>query len=528
MRTPPDNGAGRRRDRAEAPEQGPGRRAAGPPESEFDSQASGLAGPGSWYGSAADGAAGKGPVRGYPPVPGQPPPMYPPGQFAPWNRGHGGRPPARASGPDPARPQSQAGWQAARPDTAGRPASGSGYYGRDPEPEADPGYSMLAVSDPAADVTSTQTWQAVGDGRATGIWTMPDRGADGPGTAAVRQPRPAGVPGPEARLAVPQPARPLEGPAARPAPSGEGAPGLAPGRPGSGPHEAGLAARPGGPDATRAAAGSRRREPGPAGDPPAAGRRSAGHGGTRTGPHQVKRPKRKRPGSVKAAITGSVVLVVAAAAVVAYAVLRPAPAPAPAPAAAPRQTAAPSPSPSLGPYGHIASRKSDPVALTAAQLYPASYTAGGGTVELTASSKSSDCPASISGASLQSAVSAASCSQVVRATYLSSGQGLMGTIGVFNLGTAAGATKAVKSAQASDFVKQLAAKHGKTDKIGQGTGIEEAAAKGHYLILIWAEFSSLSKPKTSAQRTEIENFMTELLKETANVSLTNRWLTGTP
>jgi len=45
-----------------------------------------------WYGSAAGGAAGKGPVRGYPPSPGQPPPMYPPGQFASWNRSQAGRP----------------------------------------------------------------------------------------------------------------------------------------------------------------------------------------------------------------------------------------------------------------------------------------------------------------------------------------------------------------------------------------------------------------------------------------------------
>ena len=49
-----------------------------------------------WYRSTAGGTVGKGPVRGYPPVPGQPPPMYPPGQFAPWNRGLA---PARQSGP---------------------------------------------------------------------------------------------------------------------------------------------------------------------------------------------------------------------------------------------------------------------------------------------------------------------------------------------------------------------------------------------------------------------------------------------
>src|SRR5580704_9932150 len=113
-----------------------------------------------WYGSAAGGAAGKGPVRGYPPSPGQPPPMYPPGQFAAWNR----RSPGRAR-------------HASEAAAGGGSGDGSGYYAAESEPHTDPGYSMLAVSDPAADVTSTQTWQAVGDGRAAGTWTAPARPA---------------------------------------------------------------------------------------------------------------------------------------------------------------------------------------------------------------------------------------------------------------------------------------------------------------------------------------------------------------
>jgi hypothetical protein len=102
----------------------------------------------------------------------------------------------------------------------------------------------------------------------------------------------------------------------------------------------------------------------------------------------------------------------------------------------------------------------------------------------------------------------------------------MGTIGVLNLSTAKAATTAARAADASDFISQLAARHGPTHKIGQGTGIEEAAAKGHYLILIWAEFTDLRKPRAGAQRTKVEQFMTELLQNTANVSLSSRMLTG--
>ena len=238
--------------------------------------------------------------------------------------------------------------------------------------------------------------------------------------------------------------------------------------------------------------------------------------------------KSSRPASVKVAVTCAIVLVLAAAAALSYAVLRSSPKPKPAAPPVSKPTAAPSPSPTLGPYGEIGSRTSDPVPLTAAQLYPASYSSGSGTVVLTASKKNTKCSAEISGSALQSAVTKAGCDQVVRATYLAASQGLMGTIGVFNLSTAAGATKAVKAADAADFVSQLAAKHGKTAKIGQGTGIEEAAAKGHYLILIWAELTSLHKPKTAAQRTKIETFMTDLLDKTANVSLANRMVNGTP
>ena len=199
-----------------------------------------------WYGSTAGGAAGKGPVRGYPPGPGQPPPMYPPGQFAAWNRGPGrssepsaapglparGQPGGAQSGPHtgpvapagsqpggtgpdagpygqraPAGPDSRAGsgpfgrpaWQATATDSGPAP---SRYYGQDLAADAEPGYSMLAVSDPAADVTSTQTWQAVGDGRATGTWTAPANPGTGPAAHpgrgnAAPEPEPEPTPDPE-------------------------------------------------------------------------------------------------------------------------------------------------------------------------------------------------------------------------------------------------------------------------------------------------------------------------------------------
>src|SRR5215813_8705318 len=72
-----------------------------------------------------------GPLRGFPPAPGQADPVYPPGQFSPWNR-----------------PSTRAAW-------LGIAARGGGAI------EAEPGYSALAVSDAAADLTSTQTWAVI-------------------------------------------------------------------------------------------------------------------------------------------------------------------------------------------------------------------------------------------------------------------------------------------------------------------------------------------------------------------------------
>jgi hypothetical protein len=474
--------------------------------------------------------------------------MYPPGQFAAWNRaagrgrtgtelaaqppdsnapdrgqqggGDGGRDgsarpvPGRAAADrslpgrgqaDPGRPQSA--WQSPGSGPAG--SAGTRYYERDAGSDYEPGYSVLAVSDPAADVTSTQTWQAVDDGRATGTWTAPAR----PGSA---------------------PARPGSGPA-RPR-TGMPGPGDAPSRPGGLPGRERPAS--GQPLPKRAALTPAALTPaGPAQSVPAAaavtagqGRRAAhGHGGAHTGPHAVQRPRRKRPASVKVAFCAALLLVIAAASALAFVVLHNQAtrkqAALPKPGAS---TASPQPSPTLGIYGHIGSRVADPLPLTIAQLYPASFTMGSHTVTRTAGRKGGDCASAVVGSGIQAAIGTAGCSQVVRATYLASGLKMMGTIGVYNLRTGNAARRTARSAGAVNFVAQLRARYGPTSKIGKGTGIEEAAAKGHYLILIWAEFTDLRKPKTASQRSQLVQFMTQLLDKTANVSLANRMASGTP
>ena len=232
---------------------------------------------------------------------------------------------------------------------------------------------------------------------------------------------------------------------------------------------------------------------------------------------------------MKVAFSAALLLVLAAASALTYVVLHhPAKPPQAAPPKSVKSTAAPQPSPTLGAYGHIGSRSSDPQPLTVAQLYPATFAIGPHAVTRTVSRGSSHCGSAVVGSGLQSAISAAGCTQVVRATYLGTSLKMMGTIGVFNLKTGPAAKKAERSAGSANTVAQLRAHKGLTSKIGKGTGIEEAAAKGHYLILIWAEFTDLRKPKNAYQSTELVRFMAQMLDKTANVSLANRMATGTP
>ncbi len=243
----------------------------------------------------------------------------------------------------------------------------------------------------------------------------------------------------------------------------------------------------------------------------------------------MQRARRKRPANVKVAVSAALLLVLAAASALTYVVLhhtaKSGQAAPPKPA---KTTTAPQPSPTLGVFGHIGSRSADPQPLTVTQLFPASFTIGLDAVSRAVSRESSHCSAAIVGSGLQAAISKAGCSQVVRATYLATSLKMMGTIGVFNLKTGPAAKKAASSAGAVNFVSQLRSHKGLASKIGKGTGIEEAAAKGHYLILIWAEFTDLRKPKNTYQRTQLVRFMTQVLDKTANISLANRMATGTP
>jgi hypothetical protein len=206
------------------------------------------------------------------------------------------------------------------------------------------------------------------------------------------------------------------------------------------------------------------------------------------------------------------------------------PAPTTSHVAAPQHSASalPSPSPTLGPWKHIESRSQDPAPLNATELFPQQFTNGGNAGVKTVDKTSTNCPRDVFGSKLAAAVRKADCTQVLRASYLSTDHKIMSTVGVLNLTDATAAEHAGRVSGATEFIKQLPAAHGPTKNLSKGTGIVEAEFKGHYLILIWTEFANLKAPSGKSQRKQLEAFSADLIAGTVNVSLTNRMVTGRP
>ncbi len=182
-----------------------------------------------------------------------------------------------------------------------------------------------------------------------------------------------------------------------------------------------------------------------------------------------------------------------------------------------------------GPWKHITTRQDDPAALTLAELFPAQFSSGGATAVRTVQKASgANCAKMVLGGKLQAALRKGGCTQVMRASYLSTGQKIMATIGVLNLANVTDSEQAGRATGATAFIKQLPGAKGPTRNLMKGTGLEEAEIKGHYLILTWAEFTSLKAPAGPKQRAQLDAFSRALVGSTANISLTSRELLGKP
>ncbi|MGB6581549.1 MAG: hypothetical protein WBF34_26910, partial [Streptosporangiaceae bacterium] len=180
----------------------------------------------------------------------------------------------------------------------------------------------------------------------------------------------------------------------------------------------------------------------------------------------------------------------------------------------------------LGKWQHIGTRAEDPEPLTIAGLYPPQFVLGDSSYVRTAASVTKTCSLAVYGADLQAALQSGHCTQVLRASYISGDGKMMGTVGVVNLITSSATQKAGQVTGPREIIAPLSAKKGATSKLGKGTGVVLAEIKGHYLILMWAQFTNLKSPSDLAQRQALEQFAENLVTGSANINLSSRMLTG--
>jgi hypothetical protein len=182
----------------------------------------------------------------------------------------------------------------------------------------------------------------------------------------------------------------------------------------------------------------------------------------------------------------------------------------------------------FGTYCHIESRTDDPAPLTLSELYqPAVFDESNKTQFLLVADKlDKSCGNAVVGSELVSQLQTGKCNQVLRASYVTDNNTMMGTIGVINLTSTNQAHYAGRIIGANDFIMPLASSKGVAAKLGKGTGVVEAEFKGHYLILTWAEFTNLDSPSTQAETTQLENFESSLVASTANIYLSQLMISG--
>lgn len=263
-------------------------------------------------------------------------------------------------------------------------------------------------------------------------------------------------------------------------------------------------------------------------------RRSTATGRPDTGPSKVDRQARSMSGKKRhshwPAIALAVVIIAAVAGALYYTLPKNNNA---SPPPAPKQTSTPAPTPTgptapPGPWKFIGARKTDAIPLTMKEVFPAKISDGTTTYTRARQAMHKNCHGSVIGSALQAAIHSAGCNQALRATYLSKAAKVMGTIGVFNLKNAAEAGKAAAKAGHSEFVSQLPAKSGPAKAIGQGTGLEEALFKGHYLVLVWVEPTNVSASPSGKNKAKLDTFMNLLVAHTVNASLSYRMVDGKP
>ncbi|GAA0386934.1 hypothetical protein Acor_25450 [Acrocarpospora corrugata] len=203
---------------------------------------------------------------------------------------------------------------------------------------------------------------------------------------------------------------------------------------------------------------------------------------------------------------------------------------------APEASATPKPSPSLpqvpgGQYGYAAARKTDPKPLTPKELFgSAKITNENRSYRRTTFDSSKVCKDAISGPKLEKALKAAGCNQLIRASFRDAKGLVIGTVGVANLKTSAGAKKVATAGagdERKDFLKPLPGKDEISKFLGQGEAYAGGWYHGHYAVLLWFQFKDGHKPKKSELK-RLTQAAVDITDQTVFAALDTRSISGVP
>ncbi|GIH29150.1 hypothetical protein Aph01nite_74600 [Acrocarpospora phusangensis] len=203
---------------------------------------------------------------------------------------------------------------------------------------------------------------------------------------------------------------------------------------------------------------------------------------------------------------------------------------------APETAASPKATPSLpqvpgGQYGYAASRKTDPEPLTTKELFgKAKITNKGRSYRRTTFKYNKVCKDAISGAKIEKALKAAGCTQLIRASFRDAGGKVIGTVGVANLKTSAGAKKVATAGagdERKDFLKPLPGTDEISKFLGQGEAYAGGWYHGHYAVLLWFQFKDGHKPE-KAELKRLTQAAVDITDQTVFAALDRRSIRGAP
>ncbi|HEV7935543.1 MAG TPA: hypothetical protein VGP70_24905 [Actinomadura sp.] len=157
------------------------------------------------------------------------------------------------------------------------------------------------------------------------------------------------------------------------------------------------------------------------------------------------------------------------------------------------------------------SRATDPRPLTVNEIFRhRRFAVAGKRYAMTAARSDRVCGKTVNGAKLVAALRRGSCTQVLRATFASGDGRLIGTVGVANLRSAAGAKAVSRVWNDKDAWVQPVPGPGITKKIGTGSALGTFRYKGHYLLMTWVQQPN-GKEIPSSQHPAVSKFSQDVM-----------------